>query len=191
MPEQFLLKDVAYPRGVNLAVGRVAEGRWAPTAFVDALTRPPLACEDTQVPLSSWRVENHSSLTRPKRLRSSFVCFPAVYNQFSSRRSRNVEGNTKAVAIRSLYPIHRLGPEKVTTAETLVREKGTDEQGYLFELVVWRVRRCSPSAGRALPSTFIRVGEDVPAVLYDNHHPKATIDTPRSKEQSQDSRGSA
>lgn len=58
-------------------------------------------------------------------------------------------------------------------AETLVQERGTDEQGNLYELVIWRVpvspRQCE---GVRYRLAFVRAGEKEPAVLYDNHHPK-------------------
>jgi Family of unknown function (DUF6516) len=72
----------------------------------------------------------------------------------------------------------------VARAEALVREKGTDEKGNLYELVVWRVPVTSRHPqGVRYRLAFIRVGEDVPAVLYDNHHPKGHHRHFRGKEE--------
>jgi hypothetical protein len=61
----------------------------------------------------------------------------------------------------------------VAGAEVLVREKGTDELGNLYELVVWKLRRTSRHPeGVRYRLAFVRAGEEKPAVLYDNHHPK-------------------
>lgn len=58
-------------------------------------------------------------------------------------------------------------------AETLVHENSTDEQGNLYELVVWRVPATSRHPnGVRYRLAFVRAGENQPAVLYDNHHPK-------------------
>ncbi len=57
--------------------------------------------------------------------------------------------------------------------ELLFHEKATDERGNLFEARIWKV-----PAGPKYPDgvryrlAFIRSGENRPAVLYDNHHPK-------------------
>ncbi len=55
----------------------------------------------------------------------------------------------------------------------VLREKGTDEQGNLYELIVWKVPRDRRHPeGVRYRLAFIRAGEENPAVLYDNHHPK-------------------
>jgi Family of unknown function (DUF6516) len=72
---------------------------------------------------------------------------------------------------------------KLARAE-LVREKGTDQESNLYELVVWRVPVTSRHPqGVRYRLAFIRVGEDVPAVLYDNHHPKGHHRHFRGKEE--------
>jgi hypothetical protein len=55
----------------------------------------------------------------------------------------------------------------------LFHEKATDEQGNLYEAIIWRV----PLSGKYPEGiryrlAFIRAGERTPAVLYDNHDPK-------------------
>jgi hypothetical protein len=58
-------------------------------------------------------------------------------------------------------------------ATPVLREKLIDEQGNIFELVIWRVPTTprSPSGVR-YRLAFVRPGEATPAVLYDNHPPK-------------------
>jgi uncharacterized protein DUF6516 len=61
----------------------------------------------------------------------------------------------------------------LTKAEVLVREKGTDDHGNLYELVVWKVSRTfRHPQGVRYRLAFVRAGEGKPIVLYDNHHPK-------------------
>jgi Family of unknown function (DUF6516) len=52
-------------------------------------------------------------------------------------------------------------------AELILREKIIDEAGNLVELVIWAV-----PWGVRYRLAFIRYGDSVPIVLYDNHHPK-------------------
>ena len=61
----------------------------------------------------------------------------------------------------------------MSRASLILRRKWTDESGNLFEIVIWRVDRSSlyPEAVR-YRLAFIRSGEERPALLYDNHHPK-------------------
>jgi len=61
----------------------------------------------------------------------------------------------------------------VSRANLILRRKWTDERGNLYEIVIWRVDRSShyPEAVR-YRLAFIRPDEEVPALLYDNHHPK-------------------
>ena len=58
-------------------------------------------------------------------------------------------------------------------AKLILRRKWTDERGNLYEVVLWKVER-NPRhpEGVRYRLAFIRSGEEVPAVLYDNHHPK-------------------
>ena len=58
-------------------------------------------------------------------------------------------------------------------ARLILRRKWTDERGNLYEIVMWQVGRSSlyPEAVR-YRLAFIRSGEERPALLYDNHHPK-------------------
>jgi hypothetical protein len=58
-------------------------------------------------------------------------------------------------------------------ATAVLREKVIDEAGNILELVIWRVPAApnSPSGVR-YRLAFVRRGEMVPAVLYDNHSPK-------------------
>ncbi len=58
-------------------------------------------------------------------------------------------------------------------ASLILRRKWTDESENLYEIVIWRVDRSSlyPEAVR-YRLAFIRSGEERPALLYDNHHPK-------------------
>lgn len=59
-------------------------------------------------------------------------------------------------------------------ATLVLREKVIDEQGNILELVIWQVTVTprSPSGVR-YRLAFVRRGEAKPAVLYDNHSPKA------------------
>jgi len=53
------------------------------------------------------------------------------------------------------------------------RRKWTDERGNLYEIVIWRVaRHAHYPEGVRYRLGFIRSGEDTPALLYGNHHPK-------------------
>jgi uncharacterized protein DUF6516 len=75
----------------------------------------------------------------------------------------------------------------VARAEISIREKGTDDQGNLYELVVWRVpaTQLHPEGVR-YRLAFIRAGENAPAVLYDNHHPKGHHRHLRGREEAYD-----
>lgn len=55
----------------------------------------------------------------------------------------------------------------------VLRDKKTDEQGNVRELVVWKVKpdRRQPDGVR-YRLALILSEQTVPAVLYDNHHPK-------------------
>lgn len=58
-------------------------------------------------------------------------------------------------------------------AVVLLREKMTDEQGNLREMVIWQVPPTPQRPdGVRYRLALIRPGERRPAVLYDNHHPK-------------------
>jgi hypothetical protein len=58
-------------------------------------------------------------------------------------------------------------------AKLITRLKWTDERGNLYEIVLWRVERnARHPEGVRYRLAFIRTGEEVPAILYDNHHPK-------------------
>jgi len=58
-------------------------------------------------------------------------------------------------------------------AAVLLREKTTDEQGNLREMVIWQVEpNPRQPEGIRYRLALIRAGEKAPAVLYDNHHPK-------------------
>jgi hypothetical protein len=58
-------------------------------------------------------------------------------------------------------------------AVLLLREKTTDEHGNLREMVIWRVRRTRQRPdGVRYRLALILAGEQEPAILYDNHHPK-------------------
>jgi hypothetical protein len=61
----------------------------------------------------------------------------------------------------------------VPRASLILRRKWTDEGGNLYEIVIWQVDRSNlyPEAVR-YRLAFIRAGEEKPALLYDNHHPK-------------------
>jgi hypothetical protein len=55
----------------------------------------------------------------------------------------------------------------------LLREKTTDEQGNIRELVIWRVEpNPRQPDGIRYRLALVLAGEKIPAVLYDNHHPK-------------------
>ena len=58
-------------------------------------------------------------------------------------------------------------------ARLILRRKWTDERENLYEIVIWKVDRSTlyPEAVR-YRLAFIRSGEQRPALLYDNHHPK-------------------
>jgi hypothetical protein len=61
----------------------------------------------------------------------------------------------------------------VAGAAVILREKKTDEQGNLRELVIWKVKpNPRQPEGVRYRLALIRPGEKTPAVLYDNHHPK-------------------
>jgi hypothetical protein len=58
-------------------------------------------------------------------------------------------------------------------AKLLLKRKFTDEQGGLFELVVWSVPHTRLyREGVRYRLAYIPDGRENPAVLYDNHHPK-------------------
>ena len=58
-------------------------------------------------------------------------------------------------------------------AKLIRRRKWTDERGNLHEIVLWKVERnARHPEGVRYRLAFIRSGEEAPAVLYDNHHPK-------------------
>jgi hypothetical protein len=58
-------------------------------------------------------------------------------------------------------------------AAVVLREKATDEQGNLREMVIWRVKpNPRQPEGLRYRLALIRAGERTPAVIYDNHHPK-------------------
>jgi hypothetical protein len=61
----------------------------------------------------------------------------------------------------------------VARATLALRERRTDEQGNLRELVIWKVEPNprQPNGVRYRLALILR-GERAPAVLYDNHHPK-------------------
>jgi hypothetical protein len=61
----------------------------------------------------------------------------------------------------------------VARAKLIRRRKWTDERGNLYEIVLWKVERnARQPEGVRYRLAFIRSGEEAPAVLYDNHHPK-------------------
>ena len=61
----------------------------------------------------------------------------------------------------------------VVRARLLRHRKWTDEAGNLYEIVLWRVERSARHPqGVRYRLAFIRSGEEAPALLYDNHHPK-------------------
>lgn len=58
-------------------------------------------------------------------------------------------------------------------AAVVLRERKTDEQGNLREMVIWRIEpNPRQPEGVRYRLALIRAGERMPAVLYDNHHPK-------------------
>lgn len=58
-------------------------------------------------------------------------------------------------------------------ARPVLREKVIDAKGNVMEAAIWSVPRSrSNPTGVRYRLAFIRRGEQVPAVLYDNHHPK-------------------
>ncbi len=58
-------------------------------------------------------------------------------------------------------------------AALILREKKTDEQGNFRELVIWKVApNPRQPEGLRYRLVLLRRGEEIPAVLYDNHHPK-------------------
>ena len=55
----------------------------------------------------------------------------------------------------------------------LRREKYVDADGDLVELVLWQVPRSTAYPdGIRYRAAFVLAGTTMPAVLYDNHHPK-------------------
>ncbi len=61
----------------------------------------------------------------------------------------------------------------VARATLLRRRKWTDDRGNLYEIVLWQVERSlRHPEGVRYRLAFIRTGEETPALLYDNHHPK-------------------
>ena len=58
-------------------------------------------------------------------------------------------------------------------ARLYLRERMRDDEGNLFELVVWHVPKGKRSPdGIRYRFAFVPRGQGEPAVLYDNHHPK-------------------
>ena len=58
-------------------------------------------------------------------------------------------------------------------AAEVLREKTTDEQGNVREMVIWRVApNPRQPEGIRYHLALVLAGEKQPAVLYDNHHPK-------------------
>lgn len=58
-------------------------------------------------------------------------------------------------------------------AELVLRQKVIDEEGNILEMVIWRVPKSTRMPeGIRYRLAYIPHGEQVPAVLYDNHHPK-------------------
>lgn len=58
-------------------------------------------------------------------------------------------------------------------AAEVLREKTTDEQGNLREMVIWQVEpNPRQPEGIRYRLALVLAGEKAPAVLYDNHHPK-------------------
>src|SRR5579875_3495811 len=65
------------------------------------------------------------------------------------------------------------GAAAVGRATLLRHRKWTDDRGNLYELVLWQVERSARHPeGVRYRLAFIRAGEETPALLYDNHHPK-------------------
>jgi hypothetical protein len=65
------------------------------------------------------------------------------------------------------------GADGVARAILIRRRKWTDERENLYEIVLWKVERnARHPAGVRYRLAFIRAGEERPAILYDNHHPK-------------------
>jgi hypothetical protein len=65
------------------------------------------------------------------------------------------------------------GAATVARAALLRHRKWTDERGNLYDIVLWRVPpTAAQPEGVRYRLAFIRAGEDTPAPLYDNHHPK-------------------
>jgi len=61
----------------------------------------------------------------------------------------------------------------LAVALALLREKTTDEQGNLREMVIWRVApNPRQPEGIRYRLALIRARQKFPAVLYDNNHPK-------------------
>jgi hypothetical protein len=61
----------------------------------------------------------------------------------------------------------------VAPAKLIIRRKWTDERGNLYEIVLWKVERNDRHPeGVLYRLAFIRAGEEAPAIIYDNHHPK-------------------
>ncbi len=59
------------------------------------------------------------------------------------------------------------------SAKLIVRRKWTDEPGNFYEMVLWKVERNTRHPeGVRYRLAFIRAGEEAPAILFDNHHPK-------------------
>ena len=63
--------------------------------------------------------------------------------------------------------------QDVLRATLLRRRKWTDDRGNLYEVILWKVERSRRyPEGVRYRLAFIRSGEEIPALLYDNHHPK-------------------
>lgn len=61
----------------------------------------------------------------------------------------------------------------MTRATLLLRYKRTDMDGDIIEQVAWKVPvSILQPEGVRYRFAFVRHGERIPAVLYDNHHPK-------------------
>ncbi len=64
------------------------------------------------------------------------------------------------------------GAGGVARAILLRQRKWTDERENLYEIVLWKVERnARHPEGVRYRLTFIRAGEETPAILYGNHHP--------------------
>ena len=69
-------------------------------------------------------------------------------------------------------------------AKLLYREKITDEDGDLREMVLWAVSHSNKYPGGVrYRMAFIPHGAKEPSVLYDNHHPKGHHKHIRGKEE--------